>query len=224
MADPATVVFDLDGTLADTAPDLMAATNRALAGTGIAPLDLATTRRLIGTGARALLLGAARSSGRELTDTDLDILTGRFRADIAACPVRDTTLYPGATATLETLKRGGARLAVCTNKHASLVRPVLAALGIEPWFDAVVGAGDAPALKPDPRPLLLSIATAGGSPARALMVGDSRTDVTAARRAGIPVIVADWGYGTETAPALGADAVFGDFGQVPGLASRLIPA
>lgn len=218
----ATIIFDLDGTLADTAPDIQDHANAVLATIGQPPLDLAAVRGMIGMGARALLIGAARHGGRELTDTELDMLAELFRQRAEAEPVRRATVYPGVVGALGQLKQAGARLAVCTNKHAPVARAVLAALDLLPWFDGVAGGGDAPANKPDPRHLELAVSRAGGVISRAVMVGDARPDVMAARAAGVPVIVSATGYGTEKAPALGADAIFTHFDEVPGLVQRLL--
>ncbi len=220
--DGATIIFDLDGTLADTAPDIRDHANAVLATIGLPPLDLDAVRGMIGLGARALLIGTTRHYGRELTDTELDLLAELFRQRAEAVPVRLTTVYPGVTAALDSLKRAGARLAVCTNKHAPVARAVLSQLDLLPWFDGVAGGGEGPANKPDPRHLALAVSRAGGTLDRAVMVGDARPDVMAARAAGMPVIVSATGYGTEKAPALGADAIFTHFGEVPGLVQRLL--
>lgn len=220
--DGATIIFDLDGTLADTAPDIREHANAVLATIGLPPLGLDAVRGMIGLGARSLLIGATRHYERELTDTELDLLAELFRQRAEAVPVRLTTVYPGVTAALDSLKRAGARLAVCTNKHAPVARAVLAQLDLLPWFVGVAGGGEGPANKPDPRHLALAVSRAGGTLDRAVMVGDARPDVMAARAAGMPVIVSATGYGTEKAPALGADAIFTHFGEVPGLVQRLL--
>lgn len=218
----ATIIFDLDGTLADTAPDILDHANGVLATIDLPPLDLAAVRGMIGLGARALLIGATRRYGRELTETDLDMLAELFRKRAEVEPVRLTKVYPGVVEALDQLRRAGARLAVCTNKHAPVARAVLAKLELLDWFDGVAGGGEGPANKPDPRHLELAVSRAGGTLARAMMVGDARPDVMAARAASIPVIVSTSGYGTEKAPALGADALFSHFDEVPGLVLRLL--
>lgn len=220
--DGATIIFDLDGTLADTAPDIRDHANAVLAMIGVPPLALDAIRTMIGHGARSLLISATRQSGREVTDTDLDMLAEHFRKRAEAEPVQLTRVYPGVVEALEQLKRAGARLTVCTNKHAPVARAVLARLELLDWFDGVAGGGEGPANKPDPRHLELAVSRAGGSMAQALMVGDARPDVMAARAAGIPVIVSATGYGTEKAPALGADAIFSHFDEVPGLARQFL--
>jgi phosphoglycolate phosphatase len=219
----ACLVFDLDGTLADTAPDLMACTNEVLAALGLRPVGVEAVRRMVSEGARALILSAARAQGVILADHEMEPLVDLFRTAYARAPVEDSRLYPGVMAALDQLRHQGARVAVCTNKHGPIARQVIAGLGLAQLVDAVVGGGDAPALKPDPRPLELAVSHAGGSLGRALMVGDASPDVGAARAAGIPVVVRDSGYGTQTASALGADAVFASFEELPGLARRLLP-
>jgi phosphoglycolate phosphatase len=219
----ACLVFDLDGTLADTAPDLMDCTNGVLAALGLRPVGVEAIRRMVSEGARALILSAARAQGRLLADHEMEPLVDMFRADYGRRPVVASTLYPGVRSALDRLRGEGALLAVCTNKHGPIARQVLEGLGLGDLVPALVGGGDAPALKPDRRPVDLAVARAGGTLARALMVGDASPDVGAARAAGIPVVVRDSGYGTQTASALGADAVFAAFEELPDLARRLVP-
>lgn len=218
----ATIAFDLDGTLVDTAPDLVRVTNAILAEDGLAPVPADTLRGMVGHGARALIVSALAWHGRDAEAGALDGKVGRFIALYAAGLTELSRPYPGVAAALERLAGLGATLSVCTNKPPQLARPVLEAFGLDRFFAAMVAAGEAPANKPDPAHLALALARAGGGPQRALMVGDSETDLEAGRRLGVPVALASFGYATQTASALGADAVFDHYDRLPDLALALI--
>lgn len=211
------VVFDLDGTLVDTLPDLAGAVNRHLAGRGLAPLAAAAVAAMVGDGVRVLLTRALAARGAAPDEAAF----ARFAADYAAHADDASRLFPGAAETLGALAGSGWALAVCTNKPLAPARALLAALGVLDRF-AAVGAGDSfAARKPDPRHLAATIAAAGGDRAPgAVMVGDHANDIAAARGLGIPAIFAAWGYG---APAMaeGAAAIARSFAEVPALARRL---
>lgn len=219
----ATIVFDLDGTLIDTAPDLVRATNEVMDRAGLPHVPLFDVRGMVGQGARALIIKAAARAGVTFSDADLAGHVAAFLDTYRAGIVDLSRPFDGVEDALEILAARGARLAVCTNKPPSLARPVLDAFAMLSRFDAVVGGDEAPANKPDARHLLHTIAVAGGAADRALMVGDSITDVQAARNAGVPVVLATFGYTHEKASALGADAVFDHYVEVPRLASIWVP-
>ncbi len=211
---PPIAVFDLDGTLADTAPDLIGTLNVVLAREGLPPVPLAAARDMIGAGARALIERGFEAAGRELTPARSDELFRFFLAHYGRHLCDASTLFPNTVAALDRLEADGVRLAVCTNKVEVHARRLLEAFGIANRFAAICGRDTFPYSKPDPRHLTLTIAEAGGDPARAVMVGDSRTDVATARAAGIPVVAVTFGYTDIPVSELGPDVVIGDFAEL----------
>jgi phosphoglycolate phosphatase len=208
---PRILVFDLDGTLADTAPDLVATLNVILAGEGLAPLPLASARKLIGAGGRALIERGFAAEGQPLAPDRLKSLYGAFIAHYEAHIADGSRLFPGVEQALDRFARAGFALAVCTNKLERSSNLLLGALGVKDRFQAVCGQDTFRAAKPDPRIFHGAVALAGGDPERAIMIGDSATDVATARAAGAPVIAVDFGY-AELQPAdLGADRVVSHF-------------
>lgn len=199
-----TIVFDLDGTLADTAPDIAAALNHALAVVGRRALSLDEVRGMIGHGVRVLLKRALAATG----DVDDPLLEEGHAAlmDYYAGHVCDHTRpYPGVSDALAKLRAQGTALAVCTNKPEQLSRALIDALGWRDRFATIVGGDTLAVNKPDPAMLLLAIEGAGGGPA--LMVGDSIVDVQTARAAGVPCVAVSFGFADRPADQLGADAV-----------------
>jgi phosphoglycolate phosphatase len=216
-----TIAFDLDGTLVETAPDLIGALNIVLVEQGLPPAPVAAARVLVGRGARKLIEHGFAAAGRELSPADVPGLVERF---IEAYKVRiadESHVFPGLIPALEDLAALGARLCVCTNKRTDLSMALLDALDLTPRFVAVVGADLAPKAKPDPSHFLAAIAAAGGDPARAMMVGDSANDVDAAKAAGAPVIAVSFGYTAVSASDLGADAVIDSFTDLVHVAQSL---
>lgn len=218
------VVFDLDGTLLDTAPDLLRALNRTLDGEGMMGLERADVASLFGHGARALIGEGYRRAGRPLDAQRLPELVERLIAFYAAEIAVETYPYPGLAAALDRLSRRGFGLAVCTNKREALSHAVLAGTGLSPLFAAVIGGDSLPEQKPHPRPLLEAIARAGGAPAAAVMVGDSQTDIATARAAGVPAIAVDFGYGDRPATEFGADAVISHYDELDRAVDALLPS
>lgn len=219
-----TVVFDLDGTLVDSAPDIVATLNLLLSEEGQPPVPLAEARDMIGEGAWALLVKGFSAAGASLDQDRRGELVARFIAHYRGRLAEESRPFPGAVAAADALLAMGARLAVCTNKRGDLAREVLGALGLLDRFAAVVGGDAAPAAKPDPRPLRLAIERAGGDPARALMVGDSASDAGAARALGIPLVLVSFGYTPVPARALGPDALIDHFADLPDACLRLFRA
>lgn len=226
MAAPAypVVVFDLDGTLADTAPDLIATLNAILAREGLQPIAQDTAGALIGVGARALIERGLQANGRSLPAARVDALYADFLALYGLRLCVETRLYPGARAALERLAAAGYALAVCTNKFEAHAVALLAALGILDRFAAVSGRDTFPFCKPDPRHLTMTIAAAGGDLDRAVLVGDSRTDVATARAAGLPVIGVPFGYSEVPVADLGPDAIVERFDDLDAAVAALVPA
>ena len=205
------VAFDLDGTLADTAPDLAAALNHALERLGRPAVDPESVRHLVGHGARALLrkgLAASGDSSEELVERGFPIFIDFYGANICT----GTTCYPALEQALDELHAFGAKLAVCTNKPERLTHVLLDALDLTRRFDAVVGADTLPVKKPDPAPLREAIARAGG--ARAAFVGDSITDADTARAAGVPFVAVSFGFSDRPVKDLNADAVIDAYGEL----------
>jgi phosphoglycolate phosphatase len=217
-----TIAFDLDGTLVDTAPDLVGALNLVLMERGLPAVPPDSARVLVGRGALALIARGFALAGQPVEQAELDALTPRFidfyRGRIAdeSCP------FPGMVAALDRLAEAGATLCVCTNKRTELAVLLLDTLGLSARFADIFGADRAPAAKPDPRCILASLAAAGGDPAHALMVGDSDNDVLAAQGANVPVVAVDFGYTETPASELGADAVITHFDELYEVAARLL--
>lgn len=216
------LVFDLDGTLVDTAPDLLGAMNAILLQEGRPPVNHADLRHLVGHGSRTMLVEAFKMTGEAMDEARMPALVDAYIAHYKKHIAVASRPFPGVEATLGRLKADGARLAVLTNKPQELTDLLLPALDLTGFFGAIHGAGRLEVSKPDARVFHAVIDELGGPGAGAVMVGDSITDVKTARAAGVPVIVVDYGYTPEPADTLGADAVTGDFSQIPALARRLL--
>ena len=212
-----TLLLDLDGTLVDSVPDLLASVNRVMAARGFAPFTAPQVTAMVGDGAPALVGKVMAARGRMADTADLD----EFLADYTVHSAVATRAFPGVPETLRTLAGQGWRLAVCTNKPMVPTRALLASLGLLDVF-AAIGAGDSyPSRKPDPAHLLATLAEAGGARDAAVMVGDHHNDVQAAAGAGLPCIFAAWGYGPP-AMAAGAQATAGSFAEAAAIAARLL--
>lgn len=218
----ATIVFDLDGTLVDTAPDLVRALNDTLDLEGLPNVKLPVVRGMVGHGARILIERAAGLSGVAFSGERLDQLTRAFiefyRADIA----RASQPFPGTLDALDALAALGAKLAVCTNKRTDLSVQLLDALGFGERFSAIVGADAVVDRKPHPDHYRAAVTRAGGTIRRSLMVGDTAADVAAARGAGAPVAVVAFGYSDGGAERLGADALLHRYSELTPVSRRLL--
>jgi phosphoglycolate phosphatase len=190
------VVFDLDGTLVDSTPDIAAAVNATLAAAGLDPLEAERIRSFTGFGAEELIRRAFDAAGGAADAGAKD----RYLARYAEHPADATTLFHDAGATLRALRARGVKIAICTNKETELSRTVLRALGVEDAVDAVVGADDAPRPKPHPDHVLAALAAVGAAPDEAVYVGDNDVDVEAAAAAGVPCILVEWGSARAPAP------------------------
>ena len=212
------LIFDLDGTLADTAPDLLGATNAVLAARGRAGLDLTGLRHMVGHGARALIFQAMEASGAPVTEEEMPALVEIFLAHYRRHIADGSRLFPGVAGTLAGLKAEGARLAVLTNKPQELTDPLLPLLGLDGLFAAVYGAGRKGYTKPDPRifqDVVADLRSGGWGGGPAVMIGDSITDLNTARAAGAPCVLVSYGFTPVPARDLGGDAVIDDFAQLP---------
>lgn len=218
------VVFDLDGTLLDTAPDLLRALNQVLNEEGLSAVQRADVAGLFGHGARALISEGFRRGNRPLDMVRLPELVERFVAAYAAEIAAETRPYPGLVEALTRLSRRGFGLAVCTNKREVLGEAVLKGTGLYALFAAVIGGDSLPEQKPHPRPLLEAVARAGGRADMAVMVGDSETDIATARAASVPVIAVDFGYGGRPAVEFGADIVISHYDELNRAIDTLLPS
>jgi len=204
---PKAIVFDLDGTLVDSAPEIATALNSAMAGIGQPPFPLTEVQTFIGGGAKVALQRALTARGTDLDDAVFDGMMASFYKVYARVSEAGNGLYPGVHETLAELQRRGMPLGVCTNKAEHITAIALRALKIAPYFGAVAGARDDVPRKPAPDMLLAVLAKLGARPAEALVVGDSRSDVGAARAAGCPVIAVSYGYAHGPVADLRADRV-----------------
>ena len=217
-----TVIFDLDGTLADTSADLIAAANACFRGLGHGDLlDPAADQLTAFHGGRAMLrLGFSRLGGVDeaAVDAQYPALLAAYEQGID----RHTRLYPGAVEAVEALLGAGFRTGICTNKPAYLAEMLTERLGVRALFGSLVGADTLPVRKPDPAPYRLSVARAGGAVGRSMLVGDTETDSRTAAAAGVPVALVTFGPEGEGVGRLRPDALLGRFADLPALAERLI--
>ena len=218
-----TIVLDLDGTLIDTAPDLLAATNAMLRADGREPIVRSDLDHLVGRGGRAMLARAFTMRGRELTEADLDALMPPFLDRYGSDMPGESVPYPGVVDALERLAEAGHTLAVCTNKYEGLARDLLGALGLAGRFAVIVGADTFDVRKPDPSHITRTIEACGGDVADAVMIGDSVNDIEAARRAGVPTIGVPYGYTDVPMAELRPDVLVDGFGEIDeALIERLV--
>jgi phosphoglycolate phosphatase len=224
MASPPLIVFDLDGTLVDTAPDLISALNFVLEREGLAAVPLVTARNLIGAGARRLIERGLELEGRVVTAADVERMTAGF-VDYYAAHIADASRpFEGVEAALDDLAGRGHRLAVCTNKLEWLSRRLLDQLGLSGRFSAICGADTFGISKPDPAILRQTVIRAGGTPGCSIMVGDSGNDIGVARRAGVPVIGVSFGYTDVPLAELGPDRLIHHMRDLPGAVNDLSPS
>ena len=216
-----TIVFDLDGTLVDTAPDLVDTLNIILAREGLPAVPFDTARNMIGGGARTLIERGLQANPAGVA-AEVDRLYKDFVAHYGDHLADRSQPFPGAIAAIEELAARGCRFAICTNKLEWLSVKLLDALGISRHFAAICGQDTFGVQKPDPQILLQTIRKAGGESGRAVMVGDSINDIEVARAAGVPVIAVDFGYTETPVSAFDPDVVIGDFGKLPAAVDRLL--
>jgi phosphoglycolate phosphatase len=222
MTSPRIVVFDLDGTLVDTAPDLIAALNHVLARDGIAPLPLASARNMIGAGARKLIERGLEVADRNVSADDLNRLMRDF-IDYYAAHIADASRpFEGLEDALDDLSSRGYRFAVCTNKLEWLSKLLLDRLGLSSRFAAICGADTFGVAKPDPAILQQTLARAGGRTSAAIMVGDAGPDVGVARRASVPVIGVTFGYTDVPIAELKPDRLIGHMRELPAAVESLM--
>ena len=224
MSPPRIVVFDLDGTLVDTAPDLIAALNYVLDREGLPPLPLKSARNMIGAGARKMIERGLEVGGHAMSADHLNRLMKDFVAYYADHIADASRPFDGLEAALDDLEARGFRFAVCTNKLEWLSKLLLEKLNLSRRFAAICGADTFGVAKPDPVILQQTLARAGGGLAGAIMVGDAGPDVGVARRAGIPVIGVEFGYTDVPIAELKPDRLIGHMRELPGAVGSLIGA
>lgn len=216
------IVFDLDGTLVDTAPDLISALNWVLARENLPPVPLATARTMIGQGARRLIERGLELEGREMTPADVTRLTQDFIAYYGDHIAEESRPFEGLVAALDDMAGRGYRFAVCTNKLEWLSKRLLEALGLTDRFEAICGADTFGVSKPDPVILQQTVARANGVMSAVVMVGDAGPDVGVARRAGVPVIGVDFGYTEVPIAELKPDIVISHMRDLPAAVDRIL--
>ncbi|WP_414473129.1 phosphoglycolate phosphatase [Microvirga sp. M2] len=206
------IIFDLDGTLVDSARDLQDATNALLAEEGLRQISLDETKSMIGDGAAKLVERAVSATGGDMTR--LPALVARFLEIYQANASRHTEAYPGVADTLAGLRGLGLPLAVVTNKPHAATMDILEALGLRGYFDAVIGGDTLPERKPHPAPVLMALGQLGVAPEAALMVGDNYHDVQAARAAGVRAFAVTYGYSHKPHAELGADRLIATMAEL----------
>ena len=216
------IVFDLDGTLADTAADVQQALARALATEGLPPIDVAATQLMIGGGPRMLVERALHRLGMPVREALAERLTRAFHTEYLRQQNKLSKLFEGVESSLRQMHATGTRLALCSNKPDDLCHLLVKDLGLDTVFEEVLGSGAGLPRKPDPAPLLRIIELLGATPKDTLYVGDSETDVLTARNAGVTVMLVDYGYTLRAASQLGADAVISSLAELvrPGHLAR----
>ena len=209
-----TIAFDLDGTLVDSAPDLIGTLNRMLAPRGHPPVPLASARHLVGHGARALLRHGFAEAGAVWDEIAEPELFDHFIDDYIAHIADGSRAFEGVVETLDQLSARGALLCVATNKRTDLAEALIDAVGLTRHFVVVAGPDRVSARKPDGAHVREAVRLAGGDPARAVMVGDATTDTGSARAAGVPCVVASFGYNDAPLEELGGDVVIDCFAEL----------
>ena len=215
-------IFDLDGTLAHTAPDLVGAANDLMATEGLPPINVAIAEKTAGFGAKALIRAAFDNAKESYDEARVDALFHPFLDRYAERIADESHLYDGAEAVLDDLARDGWLLGICTNKPEGLAVELMTRLGALERFGALLGADTLPVRKPDPTHLFETISRIGGDPAAAVMIGDTDTDLKTARNAEIPCILTSFGYSHIPVARLKPDAIVDRFDQIPAALVRCL--
>lgn len=214
------VIFDLDGTLVDTAPDLMGATNHVLALMGRRAITMAEVRAFVGHGAKALIARGAAATGEPVDEASLAHYYAEFIRYYEAHIADHSVIFPGVVPLLEKLQAADVKLGVCTNKLEALSVRLLKAIGLEQYFGAIIGPDTIHIAKPDPAPYLETLRRLGAT--RSVMIGDSETDINTARAAGVPVFAVNFGYTPKPVETYNPDAVVSHYDELWTLISRAI--
>ena len=219
----ATIVFDLDGTLVDTARDLIDSLNHTISAYGLAPVTYDDITFLVGQGAKVMIERAFALRERPLPDGEMPLMLDRFIAHYTANMPGHSRSFDGVVELLDTLADAGYLLAICTNKLEGMARPLADRLGLSPHFQAICGGDSFAVRKPHGDHIRLTVQAAGGDPDHALMIGDSVNDILAARNAGMPSIAVTFGYSDVPVEQLGADVVIDSYKKLtPELVGRLL--
>ena len=218
----ATLVFDLDGTLVDTAPDLVRTLNHVLGALGCSAAPESLIRNSVGFGARRIIMEGLAVAGKSCSDEEIDALFDQFLEHYGENVAVKSAPYPNAIEVLDVALKAGAKLGVCTNKREDLSRKLLTELQIHDHFGAIIGRDTLEVYKPDPRHLTETIARAGGHRDKAVMIGDSETDVTTAKAAGVPIVAVSFGYSEHPVHSLGAEAVIDDYAELMAILPSLL--
>lgn len=218
-----TVIFDLDGTLADTSGDLLAAANVCFREIGAGDVLLPERDAAVALrGGRAMLRAGLARLGRADEETTVDCYYPMLLEAYADAIDRHTVLYPGAMAAVDSLKQAGFGVGICTNKPEALAETLLGRLGVRDAFASLIGADTLPVRKPDPAPLFEAARRAGGAPDGCILIGDSDTDRETARAAGRPCVLVTFGPAGGDMAALAPEALMGHYDELPALAARLL--
>jgi len=214
------ITFDLDGTLVDTAPDLVRVLNMVIAPDGLAPVPVSEARSLIGFGSMAMIKQAYLNANIPLSDPNAVCIQKQFLDLYAQDLSQVSTAYPGVVEVLTLLKRAGAHLSVCTNKPGAMARPLLEQLGLSHFFDRIVGSGDNVATKPSAEHVFAAVGHRGTKPI--VMIGDGAADYFAARAAKVPSILMTYGYSPVSVHTFGADVVLRSFRDLPSALKQVL--
>lgn len=206
-----TVVFDLDGTLIDTAPDLILATNHVLEDAGYKPVDETFMRPVISFGSRAMLTAGIRHQGREVVENELDEMFEKLIEFYGRNIAVTSKPFPGLIPVLDSLRARSFDIAICTNKREDMAKLLMAELGLTSYFKVITGRDTFPVCKPNPEHLLRTISLAGGTAEKSVMVGDSTTDYETAKAANIPIIGVTFGYTDIPIAELDCEATISDY-------------
>jgi phosphoglycolate phosphatase len=217
-----TIVFDLDGTLVDTHPDLIGTLSWLLEAEGLDPVDLDKAKQLIGHGMKPMIEKALKLQGRGQSQAEIDEVYARYVEAYEKRIADGSRPYPGIVEALDRFAGEGMRLAVCTNKLRWLAVRLLDELDLSRRFAVITGSDTYAVRKPDPGHLLFTIRDAGGDPARAVMVGDSEPDIRAAQAAKVPVVAYAGGYTAVPLPTLNPDVILDHYDALPDTVSRLL--
>jgi len=213
---PSAIIFDLDGTLVDSVPDLAGSLNTLLADAfGLPELPIAEVRNMIGAGVPKLIERGLKAHGADHDAARIEALLPKFMEIYLARATQDTALFPGAAEILKAYSEAGVKLGLCTNKPTDVSEQILRDLGVREWFGSVIGGTSGYAKKPDPEPMMVCMEELGVIAARTVFVGDSIADVETARNANLPVIVMSYGYTPIPAAELGGDVVIDRLDEIP---------